>query len=66
MECKILCASRELPLRIVLDRNSVEVFINGGEQAMTTAIYTPLDADGISFSADGSASADVEKFSLKM
>lgn len=66
MECKILCASRELPLRIVLDKNSVEVFMNGGEQAMTTAIYTPLDADGISFSADGSASADVEKFSLKM
>ena len=55
----------ELSLRIVLDRFSVEVFINGGEQAMSAVLYTPLEADNISFCAMGNALFDIKKYSLK-
>lgn len=54
-----------LKLRILLDRNSVELFINDGEQAMSAVLYTPSDAGGISFKAEGRISIDVEKYDLK-
>jgi beta-fructofuranosidase len=54
----------ELKLRIVMDRFSIEIFVNDGEQAISTTIYTPQDADGISFEADGTAVIDVEKYEL--
>lgn len=63
-DCQILNDSVELSLHLVLDKNSVEVFINGGEQAMTAAIFTPQAADGISFFADGKAKMDVRKSSI--
>jgi beta-fructofuranosidase len=55
----------ELKLRIVMDRFSIEIFVNNGEQAISTTIYTPQEADGISFEADGTAVIDVEKYELK-
>ncbi len=54
----------ELKLRMVLDRFSVEVFVNDGEQVMTATMYTEQEADGISFFADGEAEIDVEKYDL--
>ncbi len=63
-ECEILKKSSELSLEVVLDKNSLEVFVNGGEQTMTVAIYTPLEADGISFLADGKIQMDIEKSNL--
>ena len=39
--CTVRSQSDTLSLRILLDRNSIEVFINGGEQTMTACIYTP-------------------------
>ncbi|MCD7814556.1 MAG: GH32 C-terminal domain-containing protein, partial [Lachnospiraceae bacterium] len=54
-----------LKLRILLDQYSVEVFVNDGEQALTTAIYTPLSADGISFEVDGRVDLEVEKYELR-
>ena len=42
-----------LKLRIVLDRYSMEIFVNGGEQVLTAAIFTDLSADGIVFTAAG-------------
>lgn len=62
--CQINSLNEELKLRIILDRFSVEVFINGGEQVMTATMYTEQDADGISFFADGNVSMDVEKYDL--
>lgn len=53
-----------LKLRIILDRFSVEVFVNDGEQVMTAVIYTEQKADGISFFADGSVVMDVVKYDL--
>ncbi|MDO4634022.1 MAG: glycoside hydrolase family 32 protein [Eubacteriales bacterium] len=55
----------ELKLRLILDRFSVEVFINDGEQTMTATLYTPMDAEGISFFADGGGVlVDVVKYDL--
>lgn len=54
----------ELKLRLILDRFSVEVFVNDGEQVMTMTMYTSQEADGISFFVDGSASIDVVKYDL--
>ena len=60
-ECSILKKDSVLSLEVVLDKFSMEVFINGGEQAMTCAFYTPLSADGISFFADGKIQMDIVK-----
>jgi beta-fructofuranosidase len=57
-------AGGEITLRLILDRFSVEVFINDGRYAMTASIFTDLDAEGISFYADGDVLIDVEGHAL--
>ena len=54
----------EIKLRILLDKYSMEMFVNDGEQAATTVIYTDVSADAISFESDGSVVMDVEKYDL--
>lgn len=54
----------EIKLRMILDRFSVEVFVNDGEQAASAVIYTRQEADAISFEAGGSVLMDVEKYDL--
>ena len=54
----------EIKLRVILDRFSVEVFVNDGEQAASTVIYTRQEAQAITFEAGGSVLLDVEKYSL--
>ncbi len=54
----------ELKLRIILDRFSVEVFVNDGEQVLSATIYTDQRAEGISFFADGIVNIDVVKYDL--
>ncbi len=54
----------ELKLRIIMDRFSVEIFVNDGEQAISSTIYTPQDATSISFEANGIAIMDVEKYDI--
>lgn len=56
----------EIKLRFIIDRFSVEVFINDGEQVMTSTLYTPQNANSISFEATGSAIIDVEKHSIEL
>lgn len=53
-----------IKLRIILDRLSVEVFVNDGEQVMTATIDTPQDARGISFFADGGVKIDIVKYDV--
>jgi beta-fructofuranosidase len=57
-------AGDELKLRLIMDRYSLEIFVNDGEQAASFVIYTPITADSISFSCDGTAVIDVEKYEL--
>ncbi|WP_373217024.1 glycoside hydrolase family 32 protein [Ruminococcus sp. 5_1_39BFAA] len=54
----------ELKLRLILDRFSVEVFVNDGEQVMSATMYTHQEADEISFFVDGSVCMDVIKYDL--
>ena len=54
----------EIKLRLVLDRFSLEGFVNDGEQAASAVIYTRQEADAISFEAGGSVLMDVEKYDL--
>ena len=57
----------EIKLRLVMDRHSLELFVNDGEQAATFIIYTPETADSISFQAEGGAVLlDVEKYELDL
>lgn len=53
-----------LKLRIILDRSSVETFVNDGEQVMSAIVYTKQAADGISFYADGTVTIDVVKYDI--
>ena len=50
----------------MLDRYSLELFINDGEQAASFVLYTPIEAGSISFSSDGSVLVDVEKYELTL
>ena len=64
--CKVRRQNGALKLRILMDKNSVEVFVNDGEQTMTAWIYTPQSADGITFAADGKATITAEQFELDL
>jgi beta-fructofuranosidase len=54
----------ELKLRMILDRYSVEVFLNDGEQTVTATVLTDLSATGISFFAEGQVEMDIDKYDL--
>lgn len=62
---QVQAADGELRMRIILDRFSVEVFVNDGEQVLSATMYTRQEADGISFFADGAAKIDVVKYDLE-
>ena len=53
-----------IKLRAVLDRHSLELFVNDGEQAASFVLHTPVSADVISFEAEGEVLMDVEKYDL--
>ena len=63
--CRVDGDSKELKLRIILDRFSAEVFINDGRQTMTATIYTEQCAEDISFFADGKVNMDIVKYDLQ-
>ncbi len=51
-------------LRCILDRHSLELFVNDGEQVASFVLHTDESADVISFEADGEVRMDVEKYDL--
>jgi beta-fructofuranosidase len=53
-----------ITLRFILDRYSMELFVNDGEQTATFEIFSPEEADGISFEAEGCAVINVEQYTL--
>ena len=53
-----------LTLRLLMDRESVELFINGGERVVTSLIPTPIAADGVTFEADAPVCLSVEAHHL--
>lgn len=63
-KCDVPGCPAELSLRLVLDKRSVEVFVNGGQLALSMTIPTDLSASGISFFSQGKAVMDIEKYEL--
>ncbi|MBR3742497.1 MAG: GH32 C-terminal domain-containing protein [Clostridia bacterium] len=55
----------KLTLRLLMDKESIELFINGGERVVTSLIPTPLEADQITFAADAPLPISVEAHHLK-
>ena len=62
--CAVPQRGGELTFRMILDRYSVEVFVNHGEQTLSATMFTDLDADGFKFFATGKVNMDVEKYDL--
>ena len=62
--CQVRDRNGYLKLRLILDRFSVEVFVNDGEQALSATMYTQQEADGILFLAEGDVRMDVVKYCL--
>lgn len=53
-------------MRILIDRYSVELFVNYGKQAMTSLIYTPQSATGITFESIGTVLMDIIKYNIEV
>lgn len=51
-------------LRFIMDKNSIELFVNDGEQVFTAVIYTPMSAKQIVFECVGKADIKVAKYDL--
>ena len=54
-----------LKIRLLLDRYSVEAFVNEGEKVMTMTLETRLSAEEITFAAEGGATMDIRKYRLR-
>lgn len=60
----IQTSTGSVKLRMILDRFSVEIFVNDGEDVLSNTIYTPVSATGISFMAKGKAYMDISKWDI--
>ncbi len=54
----------KVSLRIIMDRFTLEVFVNDGKQAASMKIDTDITADGITFQSDEKVNIDLIKFEL--
>ena len=61
---KIAPQDGKLSLRLILDGNCAEFFVNDGAYAFSTIVDTPPEADGISLHSDGAALIDVTYHAL--
>ena len=55
----------KLTLRLLMDKESIELFVNDGERAVTSLSPTPPEADRITFAADAAITLSVEAHHLK-
>ena len=61
---RVLSNGQIVTLRIVMDRYSIELFVNGGEQAMTSIIRTPMECEGVYMKAQGNVKVCVKKHEI--
>ena len=54
----------KMSLRLLMDRESIELFINDGERVVTSLIPTPMTAECITFAADAPVTLSVEAHHL--
>lgn len=64
--CQVNYDGQSLKMRIILDKFSVEIFVNDGEHVMSATIDTVPSAEEISFWADGLVEMDVVKYDLEV
>ncbi len=65
-DMKIKGEEKTLKLRFILDKFSVELFVNDGIQTFTSTFYTPLDAEDIVFMCDKEATVNIEKYTISV
>lgn len=53
-------------LRLLLDCYSAELFVGDGEQTASMTLYSPGNAEGISFAADAPVRMSIQKYSLEV
>lgn len=63
-EPSMLDGQEVLKLRLLLDRYSVEVFVNDGEKVMSSVFCTPMEADEILFDTDGEIRINIVKYDI--
>lgn len=57
-------SDKKIKIRVLMDKYTIEVFINDGEKTMTSLIYTPLKLDQIRFCCEGEVHFSVEKYDI--
>ncbi len=63
---KIKRTEETLKLRFLMDKYSVELFVNDGAQTFTSTFYTPADAEDIEFACDKKAVVNIEKYTVSL
>jgi beta-fructofuranosidase len=53
-----------MKLRVIVDRDCVELFVNDGEQAASFLLYDEHPGEGVQFEVRGQAVMDVEQYEL--
>lgn len=61
---RVLTNDEIVKLRIVMDRYSIELFVNDGEQAMTAVMRTPFEVDGVCVRAKGNVKVSIIKHEI--
>lgn len=54
----------EMEIRILMDKYTIEIFVDSGKYAMSSLIYTDLSFDHIDFTTDGQVDLIIEKYDL--
>lgn len=63
---KIDAFHEEMEIRILMDKYTIEMFIDGGKYVMSSLIYTNLAFDGIDFMTDGNVHLVIEKYDMEV
>ena len=62
---KVGSEDEKIKLRLLIDLYSVEIFVNDGEYTMSSTVYAPENAQGISFYSDKPTYVSIEKWNIE-
>ena len=65
-EMKVSDKKGKVKMRLIIDKYSVEIFANDGEQVMTSTFYTPLEATDITFASEGNSIINIKKHDIEV
>jgi beta-fructofuranosidase len=61
---KIDSFHEEMEIRILMDKYTIEMFVDQGKYVMSSLIYTSLDCTNIDFATDGQVHLNIEKYDI--